>query len=369
MKIIVAPDSFKGSITAADAAAAIREGWVAASPQDSVRDIPQADGGEGTCDVIAASVTDSQWQVTSENVIGPDGRPVEGRWLRMPGDEAVVELAAVSGLTLMEHLDARRAHTRGLGQTIRDALDHGCTAVSIGLGGSASTDGGSGALRELGVKMLDSDGRDIGDGGEALYRLASIDKTEAFERPRRGVRLLCDVRSPLTGPKGAAAVFGPQKGATSQDVAFLDGALARFASVAKADPDVPGSGAAGGTTYGLRYLWDADVVSGAREVARLTNLVGEIEDADLVITGEGRFDDSSMAGKVVDTVIQLARDAHVPVAIICGQATDSAKENARAEGIELVELVDIAPSLEAELTDPAKYLRAAGARVAGGFRA
>ncbi|MCZ7437755.1 glycerate kinase [Micromonospora sp. WMMC241] len=374
MRVVVAPDSFKGSLDARDAARALADGWRARRPDDDVRLLPLADGGEGTLDAFAAARPDAGWHTTT--VPGPDGRPVDAGWLLLPEHRAVgpdpgsgtdgrrtavLELARSSGLPLLRAPDPRHAHTYGLGAVAAAALDAGATDLVIGLGGSASTDGGTGALRALGLRLRDRRGRDLPLGGAALADLADLDRTGLRPAPPGGVRLLVDVTAPLTGPAGAAAVFGPQKGAGPDDVAALDAALRRLAEHAGGDPDQPGAGAAGGTGYGLAALWAARIVPGAAAVAELAGLADALADADLVLTGEGRFDETSLGGKVVGTLLDTAAAAGVPVQVVAGQLGATPPDAVTAA----VSLVELAGSVESALAEPGRWLRAAGDRLAG----
>lgn len=354
-RVIIAPDSFKGSLSAADVASAIAAGWREARPGDELIELPQADGGEGTLDAIERAVPGSVRR-SAGPVTGPDGRLTPGAWLQLPDGTAVVELAQSSGLPLMARPDARGATTRGLGEVIRSALSSGATDLVIGLGGSASTDGGTGALRALGLRLVDADGDDIPQGGAGLIRLAAVDRSGLLAPPAR-VTLLTDVTAPLLGPAGAASVFGPQKGATAEDVVALDAGLARLAALLGGDPDVPGAGAAGGTAYGFATLWGAEIVPGAARIAELSGLTNALASADLVITGEGRFDEQSLGGKVVGGVLASARAAHVTAAVIAGQLGADPEVWAAS-------LTELAGSTEAALAEPARWLREAGARAA-----
>ncbi|MFI7214235.1 glycerate kinase [Micromonospora maritima] len=358
MRVVVAPDSFKGSLTAADAARAVADGWLARRPDDDVRLLPLADGGEGTLDAFAAARPDAVWRTTT--VPGPDGRPVDAGWLLLPDGTAVLELARSSGLPLLRAPDPRHAHTYGLGAVAAAALDDGATSLVVGLGGSASTDGGTGALRALGLRLRDGRGRDLPLGGAALADLADLDRSALRAAPPGGVRLLVDVTAPLTGPAGAAAVFGPQKGAGPADVAALDAALRHFATLAGGEPDQPGAGAAGGTGYGLATLWEARIVPGAAAVAELAGLAGALAGADLVLTGEGRFDETSLRGKVVGALLDTAAAGDVPVGVVAGQL-GAAPPGPVAAALSLVEL---AGSVESALADPRRWLRDAGGRLA-----
>ncbi|HWR84959.1 MAG TPA: glycerate kinase, partial [Rhodoglobus sp.] len=270
LRVVIAPDSFKGSATAADAAAAIADGWRSVRPGDELVLLPQADGGEGTIDAMASAVPGAEFR--SLEVTGPDGRPVIARWLRLPGGEAVVEFAESSGLPQMAVPDALGATSIGLGEVIAAALGEGATSLVIGLGGSATTDGAVGALQALGLRATDARGAELAPGGGSLVDLAAVD-SEGLRRPLKRVRLLTDVDNPLLGPRGAAATFGPQKGATPEQLELLERGLASLARAMGGDPELPGAGAAGGAGYGFTAAWGAEIVPGARAIAELTGLV------------------------------------------------------------------------------------------------
>lgn len=358
MKIVIAPDSFKGSADAGAVADALARGWRSERPHDEVVLAPQADGGEGTAAAVARAVPGSRWR-SAGPVTGPDGRPVDGAWLELPDGTAVAELALTSGLPLMARPDALRATTRGLGEVLRDALRAGAPRLVIGLGGSATTDGAAGALTALGARWLDDADDELPDGGGALVRLARADLSGLLAPPPGGVELLADVEQQLCGPDGAAAVFGPQKGASPDDVATLDSGLARLAHLMGGEPERPGAGAAGGAAYGLATAWDAAVVPGAVRIAELSGLGAHLSDADLLITGEGRFDATSLRGKVVGNALDLARRSGARAAVVAG-LVDSALED-RAWTCALAAL---AGSPAASLRDPLPYLREAGSRAA-----
>ncbi len=355
LRIVIAPDSFKGSLDPAAVAEALAEGWRSVRPGDDIVLLPQADGGEGTIAAIAAAVPRAELH-SAGDVTGPDGRPTPGHWLELPDGTAVVELAGPSGLPLMAAPDPLGASTRGLGEVIGAALDAGAGALVIGLGGSASTDGGAGALAALGMLLLDSDDRPIGDGGGELARLARIDASGLRAAPPGGVRLLSDVTAPLLGPAGAAAVFAPQKGADAGDVLTLDAALANLARLLGGGAEVPGAGAAGGTGYGFLAAWGARIEAGSQAIATLTGLAAEAASADIVLTGEGRFDATSTTGKVVGSVLDLAGGRTV---IIAGQLAAEPPPGVRAWS-----LTGLAGSVEAALGEPAHWLRNAGAEAA-----
>lgn len=353
MRVVIAPDSFKGTIEAPSAAAALAAGWRSVRAGDELVEAPMADGGEGTLDAIAEA--DPEAQRIPVRVPGPDDRPVDAAFLLLPDGTAVVELAATSGITLIDPLRPLHAHTRGFGVAIRAALEAGATALLLSIGGSASTDGGAGVLRELGARFLDAEGREVEDGAAGLLRLAAVDAGGLLPAPRGGVQVLTDVVNPLLGPGGAATVYGPQKGASPADVPVLEAALARLAGLLAPDPATPGAGAAGGTGFGL-LAWGAVLVPGATAVAAAVGLPAAIAGADLVVTGEGRFDGQSAQGKVADTVRALA--AGVPVALVAG-AID-ADPVGYATAVSLTELV----GRESSFADPVGALHLAGARLA-----
>ncbi|MBC7298506.1 MAG: glycerate kinase [Demequina sp.] len=356
MRVAIAPDSFKGSLSADAAARSIAAGWRAARPGDELLLMPQADGGEGTLDAIEACVAGARRHDVFP-VDGPDGRPTRGEWLMLPDGTAVVELAQMCGLPMMRSLDPLGSSTRGLGQTIAAALDAGATALVITLGGSASTDGGAGALGALGLQLHDAVGTPVKRGGGALALLHGVDRSALMSPPPGGVTVLTDVTAPLLGPTGAAAVFGPQKGANTADVHLLDDALARFALVLGGDPEAPGAGAAGGAAFGFATVWDARIAPGADHLQRLTGLSDAMEDVDLVITGEGQFDAQSLGGKVVGQVLRRAASVGTDAAVIAGVLA----EDPPVQG---VGLANLAGSVEASLAEPEHWLRRAGQHVA-----
>jgi glycerate kinase len=354
LSVVIAPDSFKGSLDAASAADAISAGWSSVRPDDELQLFPQADGGEGTLDAIERAVPGAVRR-SAGLVTGPDGRPTLGQWLQLPDGTAVVELAQCSGLPLMRHADAVGATTRGLGQVIVAALDFGATSLIVGLGGSASTDGGAGALSALGLLLLDARGRRLPDGGGCLARLARVDRTRLRGIP--AMTLLTDVDAPLTGPRGAAATFGPQKGATAEQVVELDAALVCLAEILGGEPGQPGAGAAGGTAFGFVAALGATIEPGADYIARLSRVGEAIASADLLLSGEGRFDDQSVGGKVVGQLLVSAAAHGIRVGVIAGQLT------AAVPGWS-VALSDLAGGSAQAMADPQRWLRVAGARAA-----
>jgi glycerate 2-kinase len=357
MRVVAAPDSFKGSIGAAAAAAALVAGWRQIRPGDAVVELPLADGGEGTLAVLAVAAPASRWHTA--DVSGPGEAPVAAAWLELAGNGAVIELATAAGLPLLANLIPLDAHSYGVGELIGLALDAGVRHIDVALGGSACTDGGTGALAALGARFLDADGRELPRGGGALRRLAAVDLSQLRPPPADGISCLTDVRAPLLGPGGAAAVFGPQKGASPADIDVLEEGLARLAGLLGGDPDAPGAGAAGGCGYGLAAAWGASLVPGAAQIGAIGGLPEALAGADLVITGEGRYDVTSLGGKVVGAVLAAAAAANVPVAIVAGQLAAPPPA-----GVSAVELAALAGSPQASIREPGRWLTAAGQRLA-----
>lgn len=323
MRIVLAPDTFRGSLTAEDVCVAMEKGVRAAVPGADVIALPMADGGEGTLDCLLRS-----WGGTSvaATVTGPMGGQVPARYgLSRDRMTAVVELAIASGFGALSGApDPLLTSTRGTGELIARAVADGAREVIVCLGGSVTNDGGAGLFSALGVRFLDAAGDPLPDGGGALTRLAAVD-TANVSAAIRGtrVRLACDVTNPLVGPLGAAAVFGPQKGADESAVELLDRGHRRLADVlarhtGRDVAHLPGAGAAGGTAGGLVALLDARIEPGAHVVASAAGLPGALTGADLVLTGEGRLDQQTVAGKVVSAVATLARATGVPAIAVAG---------------------------------------------------
>ena len=360
--IVIAVDSFKGTISATDASAAFREGWRSERPDDDVRLLPMADGGEGTIDAFAAAVPGAIRR--SLMVTGPEDEPIQTTWLHLPPDDespqgtAIVELASASGIELLGRPPRLRpldAHTVGFGEAIRAALAAGVSRLVLGIGSSASTDGGVGMLAALGARFSGDDATAIPRGGRGLGRLASVDLRSLPDLPPGGVVVLTDVTIPLLGTDGAASVFGPQKGAGPRDVAQLERGLERLASLVPIDPLTPGAGAAGGTGFGL-LAWGAQLVGGAASVGELIGLPEAVRGSALVVTGEGSFDGQSAAGKAPSHVADLARRAGVPVALVAGRIAPEAEVCRFAASVSLTDLGG-APSA---LAEPARWLTEAG---------
>ncbi|MGC2855219.1 glycerate kinase [Novispirillum sp. DQ9] len=365
MRVVVAPDSFKGSLTSIQAAAAIAAGLRDAFPSVTCLPVPMADGGEGTVDAVVAVTGGEVVRVPASD---PLGRPLTAAFGWVPGRRlAVVEMAAASGLPLLaEHeRDPARATTFGTGQVVRAALDRGAEALILGLGGSATSDGGSGLLRALGARLLDGAGREVAG---ILDPVAEVDLSALDPRLRDiALTLACDVSNPLLGPQGAVAVFGPQKGVTPALAPVLEAALARFAdALARAAGrdarDTAGAGAAGGLGFGVMTAAGGEVRSGFELIADLADLAGMMAGADLAVTGEGRLDAQSLFGKVPVGIARLGRRTGTPVAAFAG-LVDGDPALFRAEGIAaVVPIVDAPMPLVQALADAPALLRRAARR-------
>lgn len=356
-RVLIAPDSFKGSASATEIAQALAEGWSSRRPHDELRLVPMADGGEGTLDVIEFAVARARRQPV--DVPGPDGEPVRTHWLLLRDGTGVVELAATSGLTLSTRRQPFAAHTVGFGQAIAAALDAGVHRLLLAIGGSASTDGGTGALAALGGRFLRADGNPVRLGNDGLAELAAVDLSGLRPAPRGGADVLTDVINPLLGARGAAAIFGPQKGAHESEVPRLDANLAHLAPHLAIDPATPGAGAAGGTGFGL-MAWGARLVAGSAAVASTLGIPDGMGDCDVLITGEGRFDEQSTSGKVAGYLASLAAAHGVRALLVAGRI------DAPTRGLfdATVALVDIAGDIGDALARPLRYARTAGARLA-----
>jgi glycerate 2-kinase len=324
MKVVVAPNAFKGTLTASQAAAAIARGVREVFPQAEVLEVPVADGGDGT---VEALVSAHHGKFSSVEVEGPLGDPVQAIFGTIEaGRTGVVELASASGLALIaaDRRDPRKASTYGFGQLLQAVRGAEVKQVIAGIGGSATNDGGAGMAQALGYRLLDAAGHELPKGGAALVRLDRIDPA-GFDPGwlSLNVMVACDVTNPLTGPQGASVVYGPQKGADEAAVRELDAALAHFAMVIERDlgkrvADVPGAGAAGGAGAGLMAFLDARLVPGAPLIVTASGFDEKIRGADLVITGEGRVDSQTAYGKAPGEVAKRAQAARIPVLLIAG---------------------------------------------------
>jgi glycerate kinase len=366
-RVLIAPQSFKGSADAVAVAAAIARGVRAAWPEVQTIEVPLADGGEGT---VRALVRATGGELRRAPVHDPLLRPIEAEW-GVLGDRttAVVEMAAANGLPLLreDERDPRVTSTRGTGELILTAAASGAHRIVIGIGGSATNDGGAGMARAFGYRFFDREGIEVPEGGAALARLARIDGQTDPRLVRPAIDVACDVRNTLLGPEGATAVFGPQKGATPAMVRDLDAALARYADVVerligRSVRDVPGAGAAGGLGAGLLAFLDARLVSGAKLVLDAVEFARRLDGVALVVTGEGRIDGQSVYGKLTYAVTVAARKRGVPVVAVAGLVGEG-HEAMRAAGIERIEtLATTSSDRDAAMRDPLPRIEAAAAR-------
>jgi len=381
-RVVVAPNGFKGCLSAAEAARALGEGLAAGLPGWAVDEVPVADGGEGT---VAALVAATGGALRTARVTGPLGEPVEASYGLLGGDgprTAVIEMATASGLPLVPPgaRDPLGATTFGTGELLRRAVEvDGCRRLVVGVGGSATTDGGAGAAQALGLRLLDATGRELGRGGAAL---ADLDRVEGRAGVLAGVEVVvaCDVDNPLCGPEGAAAVYGPQKGATPADVARLDAGLARLAEVVERDLGVavaarPGAGAAGGLAAGLVAFAGARLERGVALVLEAVGLDERLRGADFVVTGEGTLDLQTRRDKAPIGVLRAAQAAGVPcVAVAGGLGEESyglhedgfaAILGATPGPMTLEEAIAAAPRLLRRTGEELGRLLALGARIGG----
>lgn len=376
LSVVVAPDSFGGALDSVGVAAAISAGWLNVRPNDEVVRRPMADGGEGTLAAIADAIGEAAELRTVETVDAL-GRPISAGWLLLDeGRGAFVEMAAASGLARLSPEErtpenAGLASTRGTGDLLCAALDAGVEHITIGLGGSATTDGGAGMLAALGVRFTDGSGADLAPGGAALAGISRIDASGID--PRLGqVKLVVasDVTNPLCGTRGAAATYGPQKGADPDAVARLDAALKAYGraievATGRLVADLPGAGAAGGTTAGLLGFTAARVRPGVEVVAGIVGLSAALEEADLVITGEGRADEQTLQGKTAMGVATLARPRNTPVVLLCGALGPGAEALNAAMTLAVVQpIIDRPMDLADAMADTERLLMVAAGRLA-----
>jgi glycerate kinase len=354
MKIVIAPNAFKGTLSASEAAHWIHEGMKKVLLHSTFIEIPMADGGEGTVNVLIAA---SHGKILTARVQNPLGKEIDAPFGIMgDGKAAVIEMAAASGLVLIPKTERNPliATTFGTGQMIKAALDKGVSQIILGIGGSATVDGGAGMAQSLGVQLKDRTGKELPYGGQALQNLATMDMTGLDARIEKTRFLVaCDVENPLLGAQGAAKVYGPQKGATPEMVEILENALANFASVIKRDigldvASLPGGGAAGGLGAGLVAFCRAKLERGFEIVASAVKLEEYISSADLVITGEGRIDYQTPFGKTPSCIAALAKKYNIPVIAIGGSLGKNV-ENVLACGIDAYFSALCAPMSEEEI--------------------
>jgi glycerate kinase len=365
--VVIAPDKFKGSLTAPEVAEAVARGIAAVSPDAELRLVPVADGGDGTLDAALGG----RFEAVDLTASGPTGEPVATRYARA-GDTAVVEMADVSGLSRLPGgtLAAMAATSRGTGEVIAAALDAGCRRIVLGIGGSASTDGGAGLLAGLGARLLDAAGRPVPDGGGALTDVVSVDLTGLHPGLADAeVVVACDVDSPLTGPQGAAAVFAPQKGASPGEVGQLDHALTHWANLVAAATgtevrNAPGAGAAGGVGFAAMALLGARLEQGVGLVLDLLDFDSQVAGADLVVVGEGSLDEQSLRGKAPVGVAAVARAHGAEVVAVCGRRLIDIA-TLHAAGISAAyACADLQPDPARSMADAARLLEQLGATLA-----
>ncbi|MBX3178830.1 MAG: glycerate kinase [Candidatus Hydrogenedentes bacterium] len=331
MRVVIAPDSFKECLSARGVAEALRQGWLEGMPGAEIVCLPMADGGEGTVDAVIEAAGGERML---DRVTGPLGDPADAGWgLIQGGHVAVMEMAAASGLALLpaDRRDPCKTSTRGVGELMVRALDSGVSDIIIGVGGSATNDGGAGLAQALGYRLLNKRGEELGPGGARLVQLDRIDASGRHPRlDEVNIYVACDVNNPLCGPEGASAVYGPQKGASPEDVLILDHALEHFARIVERDlgvsiAEVPGAGAAGGLAGGLMAFAGATLERGLELIGTLCGLPQAIARADLVITGEGSLDGQSAFGKTPAGIAQLTAPYGVPVIAVGGQVAGGAE--------------------------------------------
>lgn len=362
MKIIIAPDKFKGSLTAAEAANAISRGIRGILPKAELKLIPLSDGGEGLIETLAGA---GEGTILSTIVSNPLGQKVEARWALINSEQsAVIEMAVASGLSLVppESQNPGITSTYGTGELIMAALDHGCSEIIIGIGGSATNDGGAGMACALGAKFIDKDGRPLDPGGLELLKLDRVDITNLDPRIKAvSCKVACDVDNPLTGQHGASYVYGPQKGANPDMVKELDRSLAHYASILKkylgTDVEqIPGAGAAGGLGAGLIVFMGAELRSGIDLVLDTIKIDQELDRADLIITGEGRFDRQSLRGKVPMGIAKRAIKHNIPVIVLAGSVEVDNDELSQAGITAALSITDGSMKLEEAISRGSELL-------------
>lgn len=327
MRVVIAPDSFKESLSATGVAAAIADGVRDAAPRADVVCVPMADGGEGSLEAVLAATGGERRELKVRNA---NGEPTQASWAWLGQGKAFIEMASAAGLEQISPAERKPLHagTYGVGQLISNALDGGARHIVIGLGGSATNDAGAGLLQALGVRLLDAQGNELPPGGAALASLDRLCLRHVDPRLQEVVfELAVDVDNPLCGPRGASAIFGPQKGASPQDVAVLDAAIARFADVCahhfgRDERNIPGMGAAGGLGFAVKACFTASFRPGVELVAELSGLEAALKGAELVFTGEGRMDAQTLLGKTPAGVARYAKKENIPVFALAGSLGD-----------------------------------------------
>lgn len=367
MKIIIAPDSFKGALRSPQVCEALLAGWHSRRSGDEVLLFPLADGGEGTCEALVNStagefLTLSAHDPLMRNITVQCGISGDGR-------TGIMELAAASGIELLSEseLDPLKSTTYGSGEVMRALLDRGCRNFLLGIGGSATVDGGAGMLQALGARFFDRSGAEIppGIGGGGLAQIHRADFSTVDSRiSGSAIKVACDVTNPLLGPEGAAAVFAPQKGATPDMVGFLESNLRHWAELCGGSPEVPGGGAAGGVGFMLRHILKAEIASGAEVVIRASGAAEALKDADLLITGEGCSDEQTACGKLPAVIAEIAAELGVP-AVLCSGAVKGDYRVLEKLFCGVFSISNGAITLEEAIKNSTANLRLAGANLAG----
>lgn len=369
MKILIAPDSFKESLTASEVCRAVAKGIKKIFPRAKIISVPVADGGEGTLDAIVQS---RGGKIKRCQTHGPLGRKITARYGLVDGGQtAIIEMAQASGLELVppQKRNPMKTSSFGTGEMIRQALNEGCGTILLTLGGVATNDAGVGMAKALGYKFIDEKGREIPSGAGGLKQLYKIETNGADPRLKK-VRFIaaCDVKNPLCGKQGSAAVYGPQKGATPAMILQIDSTLKHFAKVVKRDLskeilNLPGAGAAGGAGAGAAAILDAELKPGVEMVIEATRLEEKMRGVDLVITGEGRIDEQTVYGKTLSGVARIAKKQKVPVIAFCGQIGKGA-EKVRKIGIDSIfSIAQGSISVEESIKNAAKLLERATMKI------
>ncbi len=362
MKILIAPDKFKGSLSASEVCEAVSEALMELDSYSEILKVPLADGGEGTFEIL---VENSKGRVKKTTVLDPLHRPIQADYgLSQDGTTAFIEMATASGLQLLKETERNPLYTStiGTGQLILDAINEGVTNIILGIGGSATNDAGIGMAHALGFRFLNKKKESLSPVGQSLSEIDLIDDTNVDARLRKvNVTVLCDVDNPLYGTQGAAHVYGPQKGATIETVKELDHGLKHFADLVKSvygdDLNFPGAGAAGGMGAGARFFLNAKFQRGIDYISELSSLEEKIKASDMIITGEGKVDEQTFSGKVVAHVLSLASQNKKAIFIICGQCTLSSDELKKYGASHVISLVNHPSELHIAMTQPGPLIK------------
>lgn len=363
MHIIIAPDSFKGTLSSLEAGTIIKEGALSVFPSSSIEVLPMADGGEGTVEAVLHCTAGEKAVFT---VTGPLGEPVQASYGRLSGNRAIMEMAEASGLMLVpkEKRNPFLTSTMGTGEMIARAMEDGARKIFLGIGGSATCDGGMGAMEALGFRFLDKEGKELPGRGASLSRVDRIDLSSCHPLLKEtDLMVLSDVKNPLCGARGAALAFAPQKGADEVMAEELERGMAHYRDILKETfgrnpDDIPGSGAAGGLGAALSLFLGASMVSGAEELLALSGFDEKIQKADLVITGEGRSDAQSGEGKITGTIVKHCARCAVPCAVLSG-SLGKGWEILRQQGALAVYGAAWGEEIEKAMKEPAAYLKKA----------